>query len=112
MKNETSTNQSAIKQIMNNIFNSIFIGAVAHLHCGSRMENFSALDPRKQELLEARLLGNNNRVSKSIQRFIFIYRSFIAISLVKLKKRHLFFSEGFVVRNERSYMQEEIIGKV
>jgi hypothetical protein len=26
------------------------------------MENFSALDPRKQELLEARLLGNNNKV--------------------------------------------------
>jgi len=37
-------------------------GAVAHRHLGSRMENFSALDPRKQELLEARLLGNN-RVS-------------------------------------------------
>ncbi|XP_035709293.1 serine/threonine-protein kinase tousled-like 2 isoform X1 [Folsomia candida] len=34
-------------------------GAIAHLHFGSaRMENFSAMDPRKQELLEARLLGS------------------------------------------------------
>lgn len=51
----------------------MFSGAIAHLHFGSaRMENFSAMDPRKQELLEARLLGSRvSNLNSTISLFYF-----------------------------------------